>query len=306
MSTSSIPLAAPAPSGLIDRQPALFATGPLEPASALGALFTADVSVPDSGSSARRERAWNEIAARRLGELTPALALLPARERRRAVTLAAWLDAIFATAREGDRTAKRLERLHRSAFVLARALAGERVECGFAQCFAAESARRAFGRSALDPLLGEAAAAISHPPSAPGVDWQARSRRIGGAIAAALLGQVPSDATVDAAEGLVRLLALATPPPGGAPRLTSAERSTRAAAVSSEAEAIHPLLLRGARAVGEVPLTFRRALAGFLTLGLQLLGVIEARPERCLDTPPRLGRLARAWTLFRLRRDKLV
>jgi hypothetical protein len=78
------------------------------------------------------------------------------------------------------------------------------------------------------------------------------------------------------------------------------------AAVAEECEAIHPLLLRGARAVGEVPLTFRAALAALLALSIRLLGRIEARPDDLLAGRVRLGRFERAWTLRQARRERFA
>jgi len=273
----------------------------------LGALFAPRTAAADP---ARDERRLATATLLRLGELAPALLLLPSRERSRAAILGAWADALFATAAEGDRPEKRIDRLHRSAFLIARALAGETVEAPFAERFAAESARRAFGRRALDLLISEARSGVRRPLAAiaaeAGAAWDERSRQIAGALVEALLGQEPTAATVDAAQGLLRLARLASPPAGDAGRPAPEQRAVRAAAVAAEAAAIHPLLLRGARAIGEVPLTFRRALAALMTLGLQLLGAIESHPERLLERPVRLGRLGRAWTLYRIRRDKLA
>jgi len=292
--------------GFSVRRPLLFEARPLDPASILGALFS-----PSTPGVEAQDDATALLAPvqRRLGELSPALMLLPPRERERATVLGVWADALFVTAVEGDRPEKRLERLNRSAFLLARALAGERVEAPFAERFAAESARRPFGRRALDLLLAASRETVRSPltridPSSP--RWCERSRQVAGAIAEALLGLEPTAATVDAAQGILRLLRLAAAPPAGDGSGSASDRAGRAALIAAESEAIHPLLLRGARAVGEVPLTFRRALAGLLTLGLQLLGEIESHPERLLAKAPRLGRFGRAWTLYRIRRDKLV
>jgi len=295
------------PHRLLDRRPALFETGPLDPASALGALFAPRAAGVDPTSDERRLAA---ATVRRLGELSPALLLLPSRERSRAAILGAWIDALFATALEGDRPEKRIDRLHRSAFLLARALAGESVESPFAERFAAESARREFGRRALDILIAEARSAVRRPLEAIAAEassgWDERSRQVAGAMTEALLGQEPTAATVDAAQALLRLVRLASPAAGGVAQLSPEERAVRITVARVEAETIHPLLLRGARAIGEVPLTFRRALAALMTLGLQLLGAIESHPERALERAPRLGRFSRAWTLYRIRRDKLV
>jgi len=298
---------------LILRRPALFTTEPVDPATALGALFAAD----GAGKGAPKSAAEAEALRRLAGPLAPAAALLPGRERERAATLAAWIEALFATAAEGDRVEKRLERLNRSAFVVARALAGEPVEAPFARRFAEESRRRLFPRRSLDLLLAEARAATRQPLGSTPEEWEIRSRKLAGGVAEALVGGEPSPSTVEAANAFVRLvrlarvqddpaagfhLAIESPPtPSGAP-----PREAMVAAIAEECEAIHPLLLRGARAVGEVPLTFRAALAALLGLSIRLLGKIESRPDDLLDGKIRLGRFERYWTLRLARRERFA
>jgi hypothetical protein len=133
---------------------------------------------------------------------------------------------------------------------------------------------------------------------------------VGGAVAAATIGDEPTAATLDAATGLLRLARLLRVPAAAAvggfplPLAEAADsREGRVAAIAAECDAIHQLLLRGARAIGEVPLTFRGALAGAMALALRLLGRIESHPEALLSRPVRLGRLERAWTLWRVRRE---
>ncbi len=292
-----------APRELRLRRPALFSSEPLDPRTALGELFGLDERAAERAGA----RALAAVADRRLGELAPALALLPRRERERAGVLAAWTEALFATAGEHDLPAERRERLDRSAFLVARALAGETIDPPFARRFAAEAARREFGRPALDALLAEARRRLDEVRPDEGA-----AQRIGLAAAAAMIGDDPTPATVDAAAALLRLARLARVPAAvavGAFPLPieedpgAASREARVAAISAECDAIHQLLLRGARAIGEVPLTFRAAIAGAMALALRLLGRIEANPEALLARPVRLGRLERAWTLWRVRRE---
>lgn len=304
MTVGTLPLDA-APRELHLRRPALFSSEPLDPSTALGRLFALDGAASDRFSG----HVLVEIARRRLGELAPALELLPRRERERVGVVAAWLDAIFATGCEHDLPAERRERLDRSAFLVARALAGETVDSPFAQRFAAESARRAFGRRALDGLLAEARQRID----APGADIavSASALRLGAAAAEALVGDEPSAATVDAAGALLRLSRLARVPAavavGAFPLIFGSDAAAsvelRTAAVAEECDAIHQLLLRGARSIGDVPLTFRAAIAGAMALALRLLGRIESQPAALLARPIRLGRLERIWTLWRVRRE---
>jgi len=306
---SETPAVAAAAPPLVVRRPAILSREPIDPATALGRLF----AIRPVLSAGERDGA----AAQQLGPLSPALSLLPSRERGRAELLAIWGSALFLTAEETGPASARIERLNRSAYLLARALARQRVPSPFAVALAGESERRTMPRRALDALLAEARkSAVQPDPSTP-ADWEVRTREIAGAVAESLLGATPTPATVDAASGILRLVRLL--------RVTDERRAGRfhlpieapptlaghpaeddlAGAIAEECEAIHQLLLRGARGVGEVPLTFRAALAGALALGLRLLGKVEEQPRSLLVRPLRLGRLETAWTLHRIRREKL-
>jgi hypothetical protein len=310
MSVDALALGGAAPPGLLLQRPAVLSREPIDPETAVGRLFA-----PGAGlRSPRGERP--ATAASALGALAPALALVPRRERERADLLAAWTHALFATAREGDRVERRIERLHRSAYLVARALAGARVPSPFAARLGAESARRNLPRPSLDALLAEARRAVREPRATTPADWEERTRTIAAAAAAALLSVAPTPAIVDAAAGLLRLARLLEVPSElaehrfhlpleGAPSAGSAAEPAMTDAIADECEAIHQLLLRGARGVGEVPLTFRAGMAGALALALRALGHIEEHPARLLRQPVRLGRLDVAWTLFRLRRQPL-
>jgi hypothetical protein len=304
VTVGTLPLDA-APRELRLRRPALFSSEPLDPSTALGRLFALDGAASDRCSG----RMLVEVARRRLGELAPALDLLPQRERERVGVLAAWIDAIFATGGEHDLPAERRERLDRSAFLIARALAGETVDPPFARRFAVESARREFGRRALDGLLAEARRRIDSPGADIGNSDAAL--RLGAAAAEALVGDEPSAATVDAAGALLRLSRLARVPAavavGAFPLIFGSDAAEsvdlRTAAIAEECDAIHQLLLRGARSIGEVPLTFRAAIAGAMALALRLLGRIESQPGALLARPVQLGHFERIWTLWRVRRE---
>jgi len=187
----------------------------------------------------------------------------------------------------------------------------------FALCFADESARRLLPRRALDSLLAAARHAVRDPQVATPADWEVRTRSLAEAAAEALLGLAPTASTVDAAAGILRLVRLLDVPTAIASRrfhlpLEGTDSvcpgdpvAAMTAAVADECEAVHQLLLRGARGVGEVPLTFRSSLAAALALSLRLLGHVEQNPERLLRRPVRLGRLESFWTLFHLRRQPL-
>ena len=306
MTVGAYPLRAP-----LERLPALFSAAPLDPATALGRLFAADWV--DRGA---------EETAELLGEWRPALALLPEREQRRVALVTLWISALARTAREGDRVERKLERLNRSAFLVAKALAGEPTASPFAALFAAESAARLLPRRALDLLLAEVRGALERPRPADLEEWRARARALGGATAEALLGQEPTAATVDAAAALLRLALLARLPSAieagrshlplapedalsTAPR-DERERSPAAAAfVAAEVEDVRAQLLRGARALAEVPLGYRRALAYLVAMALDLVGRIEDRPEEILRRVPQPGWWRRRLYYWRARRTPI-
>jgi hypothetical protein len=294
---------------------ALLADRPIDPATALGRLFAPAHEVAAEVALAA---AVEEAPRRLLGEAADALALMPQRERERAAVLAAWFEALDATVRETDPIESRSARLHRSAYLLARGLAGEPSDAPFVRAFAAENERRSFTRPALDTLLAGARRAIEQPRPAHAAEWEARLAEAGGAFATALAGTAASAATIEAVGALARLRVLAALPldlADGRCRLPLEAlpeplqfrtREEVAAAIAAECDALRPQLLRGARALAEVPLTFRRALAWLLSTGLDLLGRIEVHPEALAAAPARLSWWTRHATLWRIRRQPLA
>jgi phytoene/squalene synthetase len=294
--------------------PELLAERPIDPESALGRLFA---GAPDPATESALARFVAAAPERLLGDLAPAVRLLPPLERERAAILAAWTDALLATAAEADAPERRLARLHRSALLLARALGGEPSGSPFVRAFVAESQRRSFTRLALDALIAAARARIATPRPAAREDWERRARGVAAPFVHALSGAVPTPATVDAAAALYRLLALRALPADlavGRTQLPVADlpeplqyRSAAeiAAAVAAECESVRPLLLRGARALAEAPLTFRRPLAFLLEAALHLLGEIDVHPEALLARPPRLGWWRAHRAAWRARREAL-
>jgi hypothetical protein len=288
--------------------------GPIAAGTALGALFA---PAPDVGSEAALGRQVASSPARLLCELAPATTLLPPLERERAAVLTSWVEALLATAVESDAAEQRMARLHRSAYLVARALAGEPSDSPFVRAFAAESLRRSFTRPALDSLLAVARRRIESPRAGTREEWARRSRDLASAFVTALFGAVPTPATVDAASALHRLLALrglATALAAGRVHLPVEDLQEPlqfrrpmeiGVAVESECEAIRPLLLRGARALAEAPLTFRRLLSYLLTVGVHLLSEIEVHPEAVAGREPRLGWWTRRRALWQARHETL-
>lgn len=295
--------------GPTSERPSLFAAHSWDRANALGGWL----APADEPAETELERRAAATAAAALGPFAPVLGLLPARERRRAELLAAWTGALLATAAEGDPPAARAERLNRAAFALARALAGEPAESALLRLLAGEAARRAFGRRALDGLFAAARRALERGRPADAAELGERAHRLSEAFLEALFGAAPAAAAIDAGAGLARLLALAalaeshaagrSPLPADelAEPLRYRSDEEIGAAVAAECERLHPLLLRGARAAAEVPLSYRRALVYLLPLSLELLGAIEERPQEVAARVPRLSPWSRRRAYWRAR-----
>jgi len=283
--------------GPSNERPSLFADRPWDPGTALGSWL-----VP-AGAEAEEalERRAAESAAEALGPLAAALRLAPERERRRFELLLAWTAALLATAAEADTPESRADRLNRAAFRLARSLAGEADDSAFLALLVAESRRRAFGRRSLDALFAAARAGVAAPRPATAGELETRAQEVASAFLEALFGTPPTAAAADAGAGLLRLASLArlaahhaqdrSPLP--ADELTEPLRYRSddeiAAAVTAECERLHPLLLRGARAVAEVPLSFRRPFVFLLPLSLEAAARIEERPLDVARRAPSLS-----------------
>jgi phytoene/squalene synthetase len=286
------------------RRPALFDRPTWGPESPAGRLFSPAAS--EAGEAALLRACW-KLASERLGPFSRAVELLPAREQERALLLLSLADVLFATAAGPGSLDSRVDDLDRIAFSIARALRGESPGELFAQRFAAESRRRGFTRQALDDLFEAARhTARQRRPETPEALAQA-SHRIADAFATALFGTEPTVAVVDLGAGLLRLHTLQALAADlraqhcGLPESELAEpvqyRTGEEIGVAVERECAHlrQLLLKGARAAGEVPLSFRRPVAFLLPVALSLLGVLEDRPAELARRAPTVG----TWTLRR-------
>lgn len=278
-------------------RPTLFESPTWSAESATGRLF----ALTDEAACRRH---CLELATTRLGDFALALTLLTDRERDRATLFLALADALFdvaASPAEGDDPERRIDDLNRIAFQIARSLRGEPTEALFVRLFAAESRRRAFTRSALDELFASARIAARAPRPENGVDLEVRAHRLGEAVATALLGAEPSPAVVELAAGVLRLARLQRlqvdlargrswlPKDELADPLQYRGADEISVAVTRECVSLHHLLLRGARAVGEVPLTFRRAVAFTLPAAIAILGLLEERPRSVARAVRRVG-----------------
>jgi hypothetical protein len=285
---AQLPIAAPR------ERPAIFGRPTWKPESLAAKLF-------ESSDEELCRRRVDEIAESRLGDFARALTLFTERERARLALLVAFLDALTDIARADVSPAERIDNLNRVAYRTARALRGEPTPSAFLRLFAAEARRRSFTRHALDEVFASARTAAASPRPESGAELDVRARELGEAVATALLGAAPTPAVVDLAAGLLRLgalqrlsleLARHTAPLPESELAEPVQYRTEdelAAAVSRECGALHNLLLKGARAVGEVPLTFRRPVAFALPVAIALLGLIEERPRAIARGVRRVG-----------------
>ena len=275
--------------------------------SPAGRLF----STPDSSANATALlRDCLRTASGRAGTFARALELLPAREMERAAVLLALADVLFATANGPGTLESRVDDLDRIAFASARALRGEaggpEVD-SFAHRPAAESRRRGFPRQALDDLFDVArSAARRRRPETPEA-LARRAQRFSEALATALFGVEPTPAVIDLGAGLLRLAALqalaadlralyCALPESELPEPVQYRTPNEiGAAVERECAELRHLLLRGARAAGEVPLSFRRPVVFLLPVALSLLGLLEDCPPELARQTPTVGK----WTLRR-------
>jgi hypothetical protein len=281
--------------------------------SPAGRLF----STPDSSANATALlRDCLRTASGRAGTFAKALELLPAREMERAAVLLALSDALFATANGPGTLESRVDDLDRIAFAIARALRGEaggpEVD-SFAHRLAAESRRRGFTRQALDDIFDVArSAARRRRPETPEA-LARRAQRFSEAFATALFGVEPTPAVVDLGAGLLRLAALqalaadlrarhCALPESELPEPVQYRTPNEiGAAVERECAEVRQLLLRGARAAAEVPLSFRRPVAFLLPVALSLLGLLEDRPEELARRTPTVGKWALRRAYWRAR-----
>lgn len=288
-------------------RPALFDRPNWGADSPAGRLFS--TGEPAGGETAVR-RACLRAAEERAGLFARALTLLPEREQDRAALLLALADALFATAAGPGTPEERIEDLDRIAFAIARALrgesSGEDAE-SFAHRFGLESRRRSFTRRALDDLFDAArgAARRRRPESAEELAVRAQFRAE--AFITALFGAEPTPAVIDLGAGLIRLLALQglagdlrarhcpLPESDLAEPVQYRTADEIGAAVLRECAELRKLLLKGARAAGEVPLSFRRPVVFLLPVALSLLGLLEDRPPELARRTLTVGQ----WTLRR-------
>jgi len=288
-------------------RPAVFDRPNWSADSPAGRLFSATAATSAEGALVR---ACLRMAEERAGAFSRALSLLPEREQERAALLFALADALFATAAGPGSPESRVEDLDRIAFAIARALRGESVRLedeSFAHRLAIESRRRGFTRQALDDLFVAARRTARQRRPETTEALALRAHQLSEAFVAALFGTEPTPAVVDLAAGLLRLSRLQSLAADLRERHCALPESELAEpvqyrtpeeigpAVLRECAELRKLLLKGARAEGEVPLSFRRPVAFLLPVALSLLGLLEDRPPELARRTPTVGK----WTLRR-------
>jgi len=288
-------------------RPALFDRPNWSAESAAGRLFSAGEA---TGGEAGLRRICLRTAEERAGPFARALTLLPERELDRAALLLTLVDALFATAAGPGTPEERIDDLDRIAFAIARALRGESSGEGsesFAQRFGNESRRRGFTRRALDDLFDAARGAARRLRPETAEELAVRAQFRAEAFITALFGAEPTPAVIDLGAGLTRLLALQglagqlrarhcpLPESDLAEPVQYRTADEIGAAVVRECAELRKLLLKGARAAGEVPLSFRRPVVFLLPVALSLLGLLEDRPPELARRTLTVGQ----WTLRR-------
>ncbi|MDI9630312.1 MAG: hypothetical protein QM311_02470 [Acidobacteriota bacterium] len=272
----------------------------------------------DDFDSARATALCADVCRAALGSLAPALTLLPPTERRRAQAVAAFALTLFDFARQRGVDGDRLAQINRWEFTLEAALGGERIGQPIFLRLGEEQRRRPFSTAGLDALFAAARGrATVERPSDP-AEAAERRELVARGLVLTLIGDGASPATVEFAAGLLgiqALLTLGTELAGGRCPLPVSELPSilpappavaLATAVAAESRRLQPLLLRGARAVREVPLTFRRAGAFLVLASTRLLARVEEAGPSLLRRPPRLGASERLRLVLRSRWGRLA
>ncbi|MGB6002658.1 MAG: squalene/phytoene synthase family protein, partial [Thermoanaerobaculia bacterium] len=251
-----------------------------------------------------------------LGDLAPALIILPREWRRRVQALTAYGLTLFDFAKQTGLEGERLSQINRWEFELETALSGKPSGQPVFVLLAAEQKVRPWPVEALDRLGNAARRRITsrRPSTAAALDRQALE--LGGAIVASLVEDGGTPVLDSFAAGLFRIRSLQD--------LTHSLRRHQAPlpvdeladdwdlgskndggqverAIAGECERIRALLADGSKAVSEAPPPMRSAAAYLLLAGRRLLAEIEKRGAGILERPPRLGVSSRLGMLLRAR-----
>jgi hypothetical protein len=281
-------------------------------------------------------RADAETAEELLGDFAPALRLLPAPERQRALALATYAGALFDRARSGDgrqdgaNRKARVESIDRLAGELGRRLEAPvdlqtLPEAGPAErpprpvlAMAAAHRRRPWPPEALAEIATTARRRAVTPRPETRREGFASAMRLGAALACAQLGapQPPEvarfagallrlaliqrlGAEIEAGRCCLALEDLGDDVTGGAAK---ADLREIVRAVRGQCQRMRPDLLAIGKAFADLPDSYRQPLAYLLLASLRLLAELEDADSPFLVQPPTLGRLTRLRLLMRARR----
>lgn len=259
-----------------------------------------------------------DVCREALGDFAPALVLLPVAERRRAQAVAAFALTLFDFARQRGVDGERLAQINRWEYTLEAALSGDRIGQPVFLRMGEEEQRRPFSRDGLDALFAAARRRATCDRPIHAAEAETARRQLAEGLVQILLGDGQSPAALEFASGLLglrALLGLGAELAGGRcplpvdelPAIVPAPPPDRlSAALDAEIQRLEPLLLRGARAVREVPLTFRRPTAYLVLAAERLLARAGAVGARLVAKPPRLGAFERLRLVARARWGSLA
>ncbi len=282
-----------------------------------------------------------ETAEDTLGPFAPALRLLPAMERERALALTAYAGALFDRARSGDgrqdgaNRSARVDSIDRLAAELDRCLEADpppEAAPGLTPMptpmptpmsapivgMVTAHRRRPWPPEALDEIATTARRRAVTPRPETRREGFASALRLGAALACAQLGAPQPPAVARFAGALLRLSMiqrLGAEMEAGRCCLSledladdlavgSAKPDLRAVvrAVRGQCQRMRPDLLAIGKALADLPTAYRQPVSYLLLASLRLLAELEDTDSLFLVRPPTLGRLTRLRLLLRARR----
>ncbi len=273
-----------------------------------------ELRLPDADFDPQRaETTCAEVARAMLGDLAPALALLPPPERRRARALAAFTRTLFDFARQSSLEGEKLSQINRWCFDLEAALDGDGPGQPVFVMMALADRDRPWPREALDAIADSARNRAMLPRVATVDEATARADALGGALASALLPR-GERLPPPVAGALLRVrwlltigederrhqtaLAIADWPSADATG-TTPEPPVVEAAIVRECRRLRPLLADAD--LGTVDRPWRSAVAYLLAAARRHLRAVERAGAGVVTDPPSLGALARLALLARAR-----
>lgn len=249
----------------------------------------------------RAEAVCGEITRRALGDFAPALALLPAAQRRRVRALAAFGLTLFDFARQPGLDGERLAQINRWSFDLESTLAGSPPGQPVFVLLAATHAESPWPEEALLALAGCARRRALRPRAASRAVLERDAARLAAALSGALLA-APSEPVVEGLAALLRaqrLLALGSDRRRRQAGLARdelpeeweggpASRAELGAAVRRECRRL-AAALEPSDWIHALPRGWRRAASYALLAARRLVRRYATLAAEALASPPRLG-----------------